>query len=84
LAILICIAWGVQAYFMRKAATIGVNEATTFGWMTISALILIPVAIISMGGVPLDFPWQAPALTAATSASIDPAGARSSGIPPWF
>src|SRR3954462_12175332 len=30
LAILICIAWGVQAYFMRKTATIGVNEATTF------------------------------------------------------
>lgn len=66
LAILICVAWGVQAYFMRKAATIGVNEATTFGWMTISALILIPVAIISMGGLPLDFGWQAPTLTAAT------------------
>lgn len=66
LAILICIAWGVQAYFMRKAATIGVNEATTFGWMAISAIILIPVALLSLGGLPLDFPWQAPALTAAT------------------
>ena len=38
LAILICVAWGVQAYFMRKTATIGVNEATTFGWMAISAI----------------------------------------------
>ena len=66
LAILICIAWGVQAYFMRKAATIGVNEATTFGWMAISAIILVPVALLSLGGLPLDFPWQAPALTAAT------------------
>ena len=66
LAILICIAWGVQAYFMRKAATIGVNDATTFGWMAITGLALIPVAIISMGGLPLDFPWQAPALTAGT------------------
>jgi drug/metabolite transporter (DMT)-like permease len=66
LAILICIAWGVQAYFMRKTATIGVNDATTFGWMAISALALIPVALFSLGGLPLDFPWQAPALTAAT------------------
>lgn len=66
LAILICVIWGVQAYFMRKAATIGVNEATTFGWMTISALLLVPVALLSLGGVPTDFPWQAPALTAGT------------------
>jgi drug/metabolite transporter (DMT)-like permease len=66
LAILICVAWGVQAYFMRKTATIGVNDATTFGWMAISGILLIPVALISLGGLPLDFPWQAPALTAAT------------------
>jgi drug/metabolite transporter (DMT)-like permease len=66
LAIVICVAWGVQAYFMRKTATIGVNEATTFGWMTISGLLLIPVALISLGGLPTDFPWQAPALTAGT------------------
>ncbi|WP_445165485.1 DMT family transporter [Mycolicibacterium sp. Dal123E01] len=66
LSILICVAWGVQAYFMRKTATIGVNEATTFGWMTISGLILIPVALISLGGIPTDFPWQAPVLTAGT------------------
>ncbi|RDH76864.1 DMT family transporter [Mycolicibacterium moriokaense] len=66
LAILICVAWGVQAFFMRKAATIGVNEATTFGWMTITGLALIPVALIMLGGFPTDFPWQAPALTAVT------------------
>ena len=66
LAIVICVAWGVQAYFMRKTATIGVNEATTFGWMTISGLLLIPVALFSRGGIPTDFPWQAPALAAGT------------------
>jgi len=66
LAIVICVAWGVQAYFMRKTATIGVNEATTFGWMTISGLLLIPVALFSLGGIPADFPWQAPALAAGT------------------
>jgi drug/metabolite transporter (DMT)-like permease len=66
LAILICVAWGVQAYFMRKTATIGVNDATTFGWMAISGILLIPVALISLGGLPTNFPWQAPVLTAAT------------------
>ncbi|MFC3456522.1 DMT family transporter [Amycolatopsis speibonae] len=66
LAILVCIAWGVQAYFMRKAAVVGVNDATTFGWMTVSGLLLIPVALVMMGGLPLSFPWQAPALTAIT------------------
>ncbi|MDY7088562.1 MAG: DMT family transporter [Actinomycetota bacterium] len=66
LAVLICVAWGVQAYYMRKAALAGVNDATTFGWMTISGIVLIPVALILMGGFPTGFPWQAPALTAAT------------------
>lgn len=66
LAILICVAWGVQAYFMKKAASVGVNDGTTFGYMTLSGLLLIPVAIIMMGGIPWDFPWQAPALTAGT------------------
>ena len=66
LAVLVCAAWGVQAYFMRKAATLGVNDATTFGWMTISGIALVPVAIAMMGGLPGGFPWQAPALTAVT------------------
>ena len=66
LAIIVCVAWGLQAYFMRKAATLGVNDATTFGWMTISGLLLIPVAFVMMGGFPGNAPWQAPALTAGT------------------
>ncbi|MFD7874101.1 DMT family transporter [Streptomyces sp. NPDC059766] len=65
LSILICVAWGAQAFFMRKAALAGVNDATTFGWMTISGLLLVPVAVLMTGGLP-DAPWQAPALTAAT------------------
>ncbi|MFI1094125.1 DMT family transporter [Streptomyces sp. NPDC020917] len=66
LAILICIAWGAQAFCMRKAALVGVNDATTFGWMTISGLLLVPVAYAMMGGLPSGAPWQAPALTAVT------------------
>lgn len=66
MAIVICIAWGVQAFCMRKAALVGVNDSTTFGWMTISGLLLVPVAFVMMGGFPSDAPWQAPALTAVT------------------
>ena len=64
LAIVISLAWGVQAFFMRKAATVGVPDGTTFAWMTISGLALLPVAFLMMGGWPGSFPWQAPALTA--------------------
>lgn len=66
LAIIITVAWGVQAYYMRKAAVIGVNDATTFTWMTITGLLLAPVAIVMMGGLPTDFPVAAPALTLGT------------------
>lgn len=66
LALVVMVAWGVQAYFMKKAATVGVNDATTFGWMTISGLLLIPVAWLMMGHFPSDAPWQAPALTLGT------------------
>lgn len=66
LAIIVCVAWGVQAFFMRKAATVGVNDGTTFGWMTISGLLLVPVAVVMMGGLPSGAPWQAPTLAAGT------------------
>jgi drug/metabolite transporter (DMT)-like permease len=66
LALVVMVAWGVQAYFMKKAATVGVNDATTFAWMTVSGLLLVPVAWFMMGDFPGDAPWQAPALTLGT------------------
>lgn len=66
LAVLIMIAWGAQAFFLRKAATVGVNDATTFTWMTVSGLALTPFAIVAAGGLHLDAPWQAPVLTFGT------------------
>jgi drug/metabolite transporter (DMT)-like permease len=66
LALLITVAWGVQAYYMRKAASIGVNDGTTFGYMALSGLLLVPVAFVMMGGLPEGAPWQAPALTFVT------------------
>ncbi|OAH50161.1 EamA family transporter [Microbacterium oleivorans] len=66
LAVGVCLAWGIQAFLMRAAAVDGVNDATTFLWMTVGGLLLVPVAIAMMGGIPVDAPWQAPVLTAAT------------------
>jgi drug/metabolite transporter (DMT)-like permease len=66
LALLITLAWGVQAYYMRKAATVGVKDGTTFGYMAISGLLLVPVAFVMMGGFPGGAPWQAPTLTFGT------------------
>lgn len=66
LAVAVCVAWGAQAYFMRKASTVGVNDATTFGWMTISALLLIPFGLWLAAGFTLGSTWKAPALTAGT------------------
>jgi drug/metabolite transporter (DMT)-like permease len=66
LAILVTAAWGVQAYYMRKAALVGVNDGTTFGYMALSGLLLVPVAFFMMGGLPENAPWQAPALTLGT------------------
>ena len=66
LALIVCTAWGVQAYFMREASTVGVTDGTTFGYMALSGLLLVPVALMMMGGLPDGAPWQAPALTAGT------------------
>jgi drug/metabolite transporter (DMT)-like permease len=49
LALLITVAWGVQAYYMRKAASVGVNDGTTFSYMALSGLLLVPVAFVMMG-----------------------------------
>lgn len=51
---------------MRKAATVGVNDGTTFGYMAVSGLLLTPVAFLMMGGLPESTPWQAPTLAFGT------------------
>ena len=66
LAVLVTVAWGVQAYYMRKAATVGINDGTTFGYMALSGLLLVPVAFFMMGGLPEGAPWQAPTLAFGT------------------
>lgn len=66
LAALVTVAWGVQAFVMRLAAVRGVNDGTTFGWMTISGLLLVPAALVMAGGLPSGFGWEAPTLAGGT------------------
>jgi len=46
LAIVVCFCWGVQAFLMKCASVAGINDTTVFFWMTVSALLLIPVALL--------------------------------------
>lgn len=66
LAILVCVCWGAQAFWMKCAANAGATDSTTFAYMTVSGLLLVPVAYWMMPGNGFGFPWQAPALTAGT------------------
>lgn len=66
LAVVVSVCWGVQAFLMKRAANASVPDGTTFFYMTISGLVLIPVAWFGMHGDRLAFPWQAPLLTAVT------------------
>ena len=63
LAVIVCVCWGSQAFLMKRAANAGVNDASTFAYMTISGLLLVPVAFLTMQGNGFDFSWKAPALT---------------------
>ena len=66
LAIIICICWGVQAYFMKKATNQNVNESSIFGYMTITALLLAPVAYLMIPDKSITYPIATPLITAAT------------------
>lgn len=63
LAVIVCACWGSQAFLMKRAANAGINDASIFAYMTISGLLLVPVAFLTMHGNGFDFSWKAPALT---------------------
>jgi uncharacterized membrane protein len=74
LAIVICICWGVQAYFMKKATNLNIDESSIFGYMTITALLLAPVAYLMIPDTSISYPIEAPLITAATQV-LNAAGA---------
>ena len=65
-ALIILLAWGVQAYFM-KLANGTMDAENIFLYMTLTALTLIPVALwMTDFGVPIEYGWQGPGLAAIT------------------
>jgi uncharacterized membrane protein len=65
-ALIILLAWGVQAYFI-KLANGTMDAENIFLYMTLTGLALIPVALwMTDFGVPIEFGWQGPGLAAIT------------------
>jgi uncharacterized membrane protein len=63
---LVTVAWGVQALLLRKAALVGIGDVTSYTYMTLSGLLLIPVALSMTGDPQFGYPWQASALAGGT------------------
>jgi uncharacterized membrane protein len=65
-ALIILLAWGVQAYFM-KLANATMDAENIFFYMTLTGLALIPVALwMTDFSVPINYGWQGPGLAAIT------------------
>jgi uncharacterized membrane protein len=65
-ALIILLAWGVQAYFM-KLANGTMDAENIFFYMTVTGLLLIPVALCMTDfSVPIEYGWQGPGLAAIT------------------
>jgi len=65
-ALVILLAWGVQGYFM-KLANDSMDAENIFLYMTITGLLLIPVALwMTDFSIPIDYGWDGPGLAAST------------------
>jgi uncharacterized membrane protein len=65
-ALIILLAWGVQAYFM-KLANSSMDAESIFLYMTLTGLLLIPIALwMTDFSVPIEYGWQGPGLAAIT------------------
>jgi uncharacterized membrane protein len=65
-ALVILLAWGVQGYFM-KLANGSMDAENIFLYMTLTGLLLVPVALrMTDFSVPIEYGWQGPGLAAIT------------------
>jgi uncharacterized membrane protein len=65
-ALIILLAWGVQGYFM-KLANGSMDAENIFLYMTLTGLLLVPVALwMTDFSVPIEYGWQGPGLAAIT------------------
>jgi drug/metabolite transporter (DMT)-like permease len=66
LVAVVAVSWGVQALLLRKASLVGIGDVTCYAYMTLSGLLLLPIALTMAGPSRLGYPWQAPALAGGT------------------
>ena len=65
-ALIVLLAWGVQGYFM-KLANATMDAENIFLYMTLTSLLLVPVALgMTDFSVPIEYGWQGPGLAAVT------------------
>jgi len=65
-ALIILLAWGIQAYFM-KLANDTMDAENIFLYMTLTGLALVPIALwMTDFSVPIEYGWQGPGLAAIT------------------
>jgi uncharacterized membrane protein len=65
-ALIILLAWGVQGYFM-KLANVTMDAENIFLYMTLTSLLLVPVALwMTDFSTPINYGWQGPGLAAIT------------------
>jgi uncharacterized membrane protein len=65
-ALVILLAWGVQGYFM-KLANGSMDAESIFLYMTLTGLLLIPVALwMTDFSIPIEYGWEGPGLAAIT------------------
>jgi uncharacterized membrane protein len=65
-ALIVLLAWGVQGYFM-KLANASMDAENIFLYMTVTSLLLIPIALgMTDFSAPIEYGWQGPGLAAIT------------------
>jgi len=65
-ALIVLLAWGVQGYFM-KLANASMDAENIFLYMTLTGLLLIPIALwMTDFSTPINYGWQGPGLAAIT------------------
>jgi uncharacterized membrane protein len=65
-ALVVLVAWGVQGYFM-KLANASMDAENIFLYMTLTSLLLVPVALwMTDFSLPINYGWRGPGLAAVT------------------
>ncbi len=65
-SIIICLAWGLQAFFMKRASNHQVEDSSIFFYMTLTGIVLAPIAYMMIPDKSISYPVAAYTITAAT------------------